>query len=214
MKEQPVYNQLAGQKLNRTEALSDGVFSIAMTLLVLDLKLPVNEAIHSEASLLTQLATLGPKLLTYLVSFMTLGIFWVGQSTQFNHMTRSDRHTTWLSILFLLFVSLIPFSTAFLSEHIHFKTAIGVYWFNIFGLGFALYLHWWCAYENGYIAVQGEEREGVNKAVRRRIVVGQLLYALGALLCFISTYLSIAFIIVVQLNYALAVFSVKERNKR
>lgn len=212
MKKQLAYNQIAGQKLGRIEALSDGFFSIAMTLLVLDLKLPVSEALHAEADLLRQLAALGPKLLTYLVSFMTLGIFWMGQSAQFSNMHRTDRRLTWLSLLYLLFVSLVPFTTSFLGEHIHFKIAIAVYWLNIFCLGASLYLHWWCAYENDYISVgQGVDKTVLDKAMRRRIVIAQLLYLCGALLCFISTYLSIAFILAVQLNYAFAFFAGKNK---
>ncbi|HEY5347238.1 MAG TPA: TMEM175 family protein [Rhizomicrobium sp.] len=72
------YNRIAGKNLNRLEALSDGVFAVAMTLLVLDLRAPAIAAIHSEADLWAALVVLSPRLLTYLMSFMTLGIFWLG----------------------------------------------------------------------------------------------------------------------------------------
>lgn len=208
-----MYNQIAGQKTARTEALSDGVFSIAMTLLVLDLKVPVAEAIHDEASLLHQLFALGPRFLTYFASFMTLGIFWTGQSTQFNYIERGDRRITWLSMLFLLFVSLVPFTTAFLSEHIHFKLAIGLYWLNILAMGAALYVHWLCAYENGYIRADAGEKQNIDRAIRRRIIKAQALYACGALLCFVNTYLSICVIILIQLNYVLDFFGNSKRKQ-
>lgn len=70
------YNQIAGQKVQRIEAISDGVFAIALTLLVLDIKVPVSEAIRTEAELFASLRSLLPKFLTYFLSFMTLGIFW------------------------------------------------------------------------------------------------------------------------------------------
>ncbi len=214
MKEKLAYNDIAGRKTGRTEALSDGVFSIAMTLLVLDLKVPVTEAIHSEMDLLHQLGALGPRFLTYFASFMTLGIFWTGQSTQFAYIERGDRRLSWLSMLFLLFVSLLPFTTAFLSEHIHFKVAVGLYWLNILALGFALYIHWLCAYENNYLHLSGEdEKKSIDKAIRNRIVRGQLLYACGALLCFVNTYLSIIIIILVQLNYVFDFFGKKGKRK-
>jgi uncharacterized membrane protein len=63
------YNRIAGQNLDRLAALSDGVFSVAMTLLVLDLRVPVATAIHSEGDLARALATLAPRLLPYLMSF-------------------------------------------------------------------------------------------------------------------------------------------------
>ena len=88
------YNRLAGQSLDRLSALSDGVFAVAMTLLVLDLKAPAAEAIHSEHDLGRALLALAPRLLAYLMSFMTLGIFWNGQQSQFNHLKKSDRDLT------------------------------------------------------------------------------------------------------------------------
>src|SRR5215216_1921823 len=96
------YNAIAGQSVERLAALSDGVFAIAMTLLVLDLRVPVSAEIHAEYDLWRALVALAPRLVPYLLSFMTLGIFWVGQQTQLNHFARSDRTLTWIHIGFLL----------------------------------------------------------------------------------------------------------------
>ena len=90
------YNRLAGQSVDRLAALSDGVFAVAMTLLVLDLHGPATQAVHSEYGLWRALVALSPRLLTYLMSFLTLAIFWVGQQTQLNHLLHSDRHLTWI----------------------------------------------------------------------------------------------------------------------
>lgn len=201
------YNQLAGQKTQRIEAISDGIFAIAMTLLVLDIRVPVLEGVRSEKEVWEGLISVAPRLLAYLVSFMTLGIFWTGHSTQFSFIEKSDRHLNWINIFFLMFVSLLPFTTAFLSEYITFKVSIGLYWLNIFSLGIIIYLNWDYAYRHGYLAGTEDEIAVANKAIRKRVVVAQLLYAGGALLCFINTYLSIVVIILIQLNYALAIFS-------
>ena len=72
------YNQIAGQSVERLAALSDGVFAVAMTLLVLDLRAPAAEAVHSELDLWHALGMLSPRLVMYMMSFMTLGIFWSG----------------------------------------------------------------------------------------------------------------------------------------
>src|SRR5438093_5512789 len=94
------YNRIAGQSLERLAALSDGIFAVAMTLLVLDLRVPVSEALHlaqplwvsgalqSEQVLWDALVGLAPRLLTYFMSFLTLGMFWVGQQTQLNQLAR------------------------------------------------------------------------------------------------------------------------------
>src|SRR5438046_546200 len=110
------YNQISGQSINRIEFLSDGVFAIALTLLVLDIKVPISENITSEKDLLHSFAGLTPRLLAYFLSFMTLGIFWTAHSTQFHFIEKSDRNFTWINLFFLLFVTIIPFTTAFLSE--------------------------------------------------------------------------------------------------
>jgi len=203
------YNFFAGQRISRIEALSDGVFAIAMTLLVLDIKVPMGE-FHSESELIAAFWPLMPKFLAYLLGFMTLGIFWVGHATQFKFIARTDRHLTWLNIFFLLVISLFPFSTGFLSEHIHFKFAIGLYWLNIFLAGLAIYIHWIYACKAGLLN-EGMATEEVFKAIQNRVIIAQSLYLTAALLCFINTYLSVAMTILVQLNYALALFfSAKE----
>ena len=203
------YNQFAGQKTQRMEALSDGVFAIALTLLILDIRVPAGEVIHSEGELVSAFCRLMPKFLSYFMSFMTLGIFWTGHSLQYSFIERGDRHLGWISLFFLLFVSLLPFTTAFLSEHIVFKFAIALYWLNLFLLGVLIYVHWHYAERHNYISPKGEERKTVDKAIRRRVIIAQSLYAVGALLCFVSTYLSIAVIVLIQLNYALGLFSEK-----
>jgi len=206
------YNQIAGQKVPRLEAISDGVFAIALTLLVLDIKVPMGEAIKTERALFDSLCNLMPKFLSYFLSFMTLGIFWTGHTTQFIYIDKSDRHLNWIVLFFLLFVSLLPFTTAFLSEHIHFKLSVGLYWLNIFLLGLVIYIQWVYAYRHDYISCPEEQKPLINKLIRKRIIIAQTLYALGALLCFINIYLSIIVIILIQLNYALALFSRRRKN--
>jgi uncharacterized membrane protein len=197
-----LYNRVAGQSVERLAALSDGIFAVAMTLLVLDLHVPASEAIHSEHDLQHVLLALAPRLLVFLMSVMTLGIFWVGQQTQLNHFARADRNLAWIHIAFLCAVSLVPFSTALLAEYISFRTALLVYWFNIVLLGAALYWSW--SYATRLHLIDDAMPKEVHPAMVRRITIAQSLYALGATLCFIDTRWSIAFIIAVQLSYAIA----------
>lgn len=101
-------NRIAGQNVERLAALSDGIFAFAMTLLVLDLRVPAMEAVHSEHDLWHGLTALAPRLVMYMMSFMTLGIFWVGQQTQLNHLERSNIRLSWIHIAFLFFVTICP----------------------------------------------------------------------------------------------------------
>lgn len=196
------YNRIAGQSVERLAALSDGIFAVAMTLLVLDLRLPAAQAVHSERDLWRGIVTAAPQLLMYLMSFITLGIFWVGQQTQLNHLSRAHRSLAWIHLLFLFFVTLMPFSTKLLAEFITYRLALLVYWLNILLLGVALYLSWNCAIR--FKLVKADIAPEISVAIKRRMVIAQALYAFGALLCIFSTYWSIAFIVLVQLYYAIA----------
>jgi uncharacterized membrane protein len=205
-KHHKTYNQIAGRKVPRTEALADGVFAFAFTLLALDFRLPVTEAIATEAEFYAAFDKLIPKFLTYFLSFMTLGIFWTSHTLQFTYITKSDRNLTWFNLFFLMLVTLLPYTTAFLSEYITFKFTMALYWFHLFCLGLILLLHWNYAYKHGYI-VNDTENLSVNKAIQNRIILAVILYTLGALFYFINPILSISVIILIHLNFALAPFS-------
>lgn len=196
------YNAIAGQSVERLAALSDGIFAVAMTLLVLDLRTPSAEAIHSGYDLRHALLALAPQIVMYMMSFLTLGIFWIGQQTQLNHLDRSHRSLAWIHLVFLFAVTLMPFSTRLLAEFVMYRTALIVYWLNILLLGGALYFSWNCAVALGL--VKADVAAEVPPAIQRRIVIAQSLYAFGAFLCIFSTYWSITFIVVVQLFYAVA----------
>jgi uncharacterized membrane protein len=195
------YNTLAGSEVGRIAALSDGLFAIAATILVLDFRTPEPLDIHSEAELLHALMGSAPRLLPWLLSLLTLGIFWLGQQTQLNQLERSNRDITWLHFVFLGVITVLPFSTRLLADFIEYRTAFLVYWFNIVLLGASLYATWTCAERANLIR---EEAQGdISRAVKRRIVLAQSLYAIGALAGFVNVTLGITLIMLIQLNYAI-----------
>ncbi|HEX4227745.1 MAG TPA: TMEM175 family protein [Bryobacteraceae bacterium] len=196
------YNRIAGQSLERLAALSDGIFAVAMTLLVLDIHAPAAESVRSEAGLWHALAGLAPRVLMFLMSFLTLGIFWTGQQTQLNHLERVNRSLSWIHLAFLAAVSMMPFSTSLLAEFIRMRLALLVYWTNILVLGAALYASWRYVVHAGL--VKDDAPPDLPCAIERRILVAQGLYAAGAALCFIDNRWAIAVIVLVQLNYAFA----------
>jgi uncharacterized membrane protein len=197
-----LYNVIQGRNLERLAALSDGIFAVAMTLLVLDIHIPLASGIHSEAELLQSLTGLAPQWVAYLMSFLTLGIFWAGQQTQLNHIREGSRDLTWIHLGFLFTLTMLPLTTRLLAEFITYRSALVFYWLNILLPGAALYASW------SYVLRHGLEKEDtpleVSHAICRRVLIAQSLYALGALLCVVSNYLSIGFIVLVQLNYAIA----------
>jgi uncharacterized membrane protein len=197
-----LYNRIQGRNLDRLAALSDGIFAVAMTLLVLDLHLPSAAQVQGEGPLLAALAALGPQWITYAMSFLTLGIFWAGQQTQLNHIGEGTRDLTWIHLGFLFAITLVPLSTRLLAEFIHSRVALGIYWLNILVPGAMLYWSW--TYATHAALVKTDTPDQVRRGICRRILIAQSLYAAGAALCFINTWLSIAAIVLVQLNYAVA----------
>jgi uncharacterized membrane protein len=197
------YNQIAARSLERIGALSDGVFAIAMTLIVLEIRVPALPEHPTDAELARALIDIGPRFVTYLLSFLTLGIFWNGQHTQLNYLVRANRDVSWLYLFFLAVIALLPFTTSLLSEYLDLRLALGLYWLTIFTAGLVLLLTWI------YVERSGLVREGtgaeVGRAIRRRIVIAQALYFLGFLISLpLGTMPALVFIVLVQLNYAIA----------
>ncbi len=197
------YNNVAGKSLERIATLADGIFAFAMTLMVFAFVLPPNGTVHSESDLMSVLLGLAPNFLVYLMSFVGLGLFWVGHQTLMSHMARSDRHFTWLNLLFLILITLLPFSTKLLGEFISYRTALLVYWVNLFWLGVVVYANWAYACTAKLIKTDKAAKE-TYMVIRRRVVQAEILYTFGAALCYFGTLYSIAFIVLVQLNNALA----------
>ncbi len=196
------YNRIAGGDVGRLEALSDGIFAFAATVLVLDFHTPEAADIHTEAELLGALAASAPRLMPWLLSLMTLGIFWLGQQTQLSQLQRSDRNLTWLHFVFLAVVTVLPFTTRLLADFFDYRTAFVIYWANIFLLGVAVYATW--AYAERAKLIREEAHGEISGAIRRRVVIAQSLYALGAAVGLFDVRLGIALIIFIQLNYAIA----------
>jgi uncharacterized membrane protein len=196
------YNRIAGGDVGRLEALSDGIFAFAATVLVLDFRTPDAADIHTEAQLLGALAASAPRLLPWLVSLITLGIFWVGQQTGLNQLERSNRDLTWLHFVFLAVVTVVPFTTRLLAEFFTYRTAFVIYWLNILLLGASLYATW--AYAEWAKLIRKDAHGEISRAIRRRIVLAQSLYAVGAVVGLFDVTLGIALIILIQLNYAIA----------
>ena len=196
------YNVFAGGDVGRIEALSDGIFAFAATVLVLDFRTPEPGDVHSETELLMALAASAHRLLPWLLSLLTLGIFWVAQQTQLSQLARSNRDLTWLHLVFLAITTVLPFSTRLLADFFTYRTAFLIYWANIFLLGVAVYVTW--AYAERAKLIREDAPKGLLSAFRKRIIIAQSLYAVGALVGLLSVPFGLTLIILVQLNYAIA----------
>jgi uncharacterized membrane protein len=129
-----VYTPAAGRRMNgatmsrsRFEATSDGVFAIAITLLVLGLAVPVGREYATEPHLITALWALWPSFLAYALSFAVIGIMWNNHHMLFRTVERLDRTTWLLNLLLLGITAFIPFSTAVLGAHYQLRPADVLY---------------------------------------------------------------------------------------
>jgi len=193
---------LSGTSPDRLSGISDGIFSVGMTLLVLGLMVGQLRG-STESQLWEALKGLGPSVLVFTMSFMTLGIFWLGQGTQLSHLSRSNRNYVWIHLVFLFAVTMVPFSTLLLAHFYWLKVALVEYWLNIVLLGATL----WAGLEYGLRAdlFQAEDRRDVAHLMRGRILIAQSLYAGATALSLVfPTWVSIALIVLIQLNYVLA----------
>jgi uncharacterized membrane protein len=201
MQMSPSAAQRSALKINRLEALSDGVFAIAMTLLVLELRVPEVEG-TSLAELPSRIMVLWPRFLSYALSFVVLGIYWIGHHNQFHYIKRSNRTFMWITILFLMCVSFIPFATALLGTYTQQPIATTIYGSTLVATGLALYLQWWYATTN-YRLVDPDLPPQVMSLAARRILFAPCVYLFAIGISFISIELSFLLYIAVPLFYIL-----------
>ncbi len=102
----------------RVEAFSDGVFAIAITLLILEVKVPHGEAGHGPEDLLGALLHLWPAYFAYVLSFVMIGIYWANHHYIFKLYRRTDHTLNLLNLLLLLAIAFLPFPTAVLGDHL------------------------------------------------------------------------------------------------
>jgi uncharacterized membrane protein len=150
---------------NRIEALSDGVFAIVMTLLVLELHVPSLSPDAPNVEVLPALFDLWPKFATYGITFISLGVFWIGHHNMYHAIRRADRVLLWLNIFFFMFVSLLPFSTSVLNTFTQTQVAPLFFGANITIIGWILFFQWlYASSRDGMLAtfVTSEYRAVVN----------------------------------------------------
>jgi uncharacterized membrane protein len=161
---------------NRIEALTDGVYAVAITLLVLDLKVPDAPAVISNAQLLAQLASAIPKLISWFISLAFLMLFWVGTHRLFHRLRLIDARILLLTIVHLALVCLAPFVVAVYGAHILTFAAQALY--SLMLAGFALSILVMCE----YAAMHPDLLAGPVSAGRRvatRLRLGSLIGCAG-----------------------------------
>ena len=137
---------------NRLETFVDGVFAVAVTLLVLDFVIPALP--HSNVAIINYLDSLGIKFVGYFLAFFILGVLLNNHSRQFKNIEYADQKLWWINIVFLSFIVLVPFVTSIWTQYG--DTTIGVLFFHFDVLisGIILYLNWLYTKNHTYLLIK------------------------------------------------------------
>ncbi len=182
----------------RLETLEDGVFAIAMTLLVLNLKVPskLND------SLVMAVLQIWPNLVTFFGSFLLLGVFWLGHRTALSYIKHADHIYHWLNLFLLMFVSVLPFSASLIAKYYYEQAAVIIYGLNLILIGVVMFLQWMYAAKN-FRLLDKELNPSIIRYAKIRTGFAPAAYFCAIILSFIDIKISLIFYTVVPLLYIL-----------
>ena len=184
----------------RLEALTDGVFAIIMTILVFNIIVPelklFTEGDFAAERLSAKFADLWPEFLAYVISFSTLGAFWVAHHRVFRWILYVDRPLIWISISFLMVIGLVPFSTSLLTQYLHSQNSIFVFSFNAILAGLLIYAIYYYVKRNTEL-VDKSVQAMIEKSSSRRVLATVLTYSVSIIFSFIYLPVSMFLLLLV-----------------
>ena len=186
-----------GLSTNRIEAFTDGVFAVAITLLILEVKVP---HLEEGMSLRHELQLLWPKFLAYAVSFGVIGIFWVGHHIMFHYIKRSDRVLLWLNTLLLMCISAIPFAAALIGEYRSEQVAVALYG-SLLALTGIIFLVLWLYASNGHRLIRSTMPADLVRLGTWTIALAPIVYGVATLAAFYDPLVSKVIYFLVPLIY-------------
>jgi uncharacterized membrane protein len=184
----------------RMEALSDGVFAIACTLLVLEIRVPELEKGFTQKEMLHELSKIVPSLTAFVFSFLNILVFWINHDSINKVIVRYDIKTTYLNMIFLLFISLIPFTASFISRYPYSFIAITCYGLVLLGCSVvaAVMFHHLAFKSQLFLSsVTMQSR----KKIWRMVISGSFLYILAIAGGLISVFIPITIYILAPVIY-------------
>jgi uncharacterized membrane protein len=185
---------------NRLEAFSDGVFAVAITLLVLEIEVPGGENLWHD------LKEQWPSFAAFAVSFWVIGIIWVNHHGVIDHLKRADRGVLYLNLLVLMTVVFIPFSTELFAVHLKSgadeKVAAIVYSSSFLAMGVSFGLLW--TYVTSHREALGVSLTDEEvRSTRRSFLIGNPIYVLAFAMSFVSPPAVLAIVALVAFYYAI-----------
>lgn len=199
-----------GLSIHRIEALADGVFAVAMTLLVFNIQFPdpkkwlgdtIGDVVHTIFFANGQ----GPILIAYMMSFVLLGVYWVSHHVLFQYIRRATRILSWINIIFFMLIAFVPFTTHLVGVYYWANDVISqavviIYGVHLILISSFVYLNWWYATHRHCLVDHNLERHVMNSAARR-ILMGPAICLVACLLSFFNTRLSVICYLLIPLCY-------------
>lgn len=171
-------------QLERLILFSDAVFAIAITLLVLEIRLPELPESATNADLRHAMRHVGPKFLSYIIGFVIIALFWTFHHRLFRYVRRYDNRLIFLNFLFLFAIAVMPFTVAVYGEHPKLSWGLAYYSLSVSGAGLALLLltHYIRDPRRGFAAAHHHGHPELDIARPLILTVGFGVVAIGAML--------------------------------
>ena len=192
---------------DRIETLTDGIFAIAMTLLVLSIEVPALPAPVTPAGFSAYVASILPQIFIYIVGFILLAVFWMNHHIFFV-IERTNTTLLWINILWLMSIALMPFSTAITGRYGQFQLAQLIFDVNMLIIGLLWYANWSYASRKGFVA---EKVMPYAVHIRRSNLALPILALIAIVVSFISPVGS--FFVFVLVPVIFTVYTVTRRVK-
>ncbi|HEY5494514.1 MAG TPA: TMEM175 family protein [Candidatus Anoxymicrobiaceae bacterium] len=177
----------SGLSLGRIMSFSDGVFAVAITLLVLSIRVPHVAPALADKKLPHEIVQLIPIFEAYVISFLIIGLFWVGHHQVFSHFRRHDRGLLWINLLFLMTIVFIPFPTSLISEYATSRAAFIFYASSLALSGIMMTILLWYGIHNNRLVDQ------VDRKFSSRFFFGYLDMAIIFLLSIPVSYINVRY---------------------
>jgi uncharacterized membrane protein len=182
-KQKPVPEDSLG--LERIVFFSDAVMAIAITLLAIDLKLPEIDPTRALTEVPRQLTSIGPTFMTFFISFVVIGIYWISHHRYFAYIKRYDVRLMVLNLMFLFFIVCMPFVANLLGHYTDVPVVLVLYSLAVAALGISMALIWWYALRNHFLAPDLDVQ--AIREVNVRLAAGPLMFLIAVPFAFISS---------------------------
>jgi uncharacterized membrane protein len=204
-------DEAAEEGIGRILALSDGVFAVAITLLIFEIAVPTTT---SDADLPRTLLGLWPRYLAYVVSFVVIARFWVAHRLAFRLIARDDGVLVWLNLLLLMLVAFLPFPTAVVGTHAGSPAATVFYATSVILAAMASAAYWW--YASGRAGLlRADARRAQVRAMRARSLSAPVFFALTLPIAVFAPYAAeIVWIFIFPLTWMVFVWFFAEEQEQ